>query len=71
MYPLMDHDHAFDEEETLMSQTYEGKTLFEAAKIAQDKINLPIKNILEMQKPQYLMETEWEQVRNRVNTLIK
>ena len=71
MYPLMDHDHAFDEEETLMSQSYEGRTLFEAAKIAQDKINLPIENILEMQKPQYLMETEWEQVRNRVNTLIK
>lgn len=71
MYPLMDHDHAFDEEETLLSQTCEGKTLLEAAKIAQDKINLPIKKLLDIRKPQYLTDTEWEQVRQRVNTLIK
>ncbi len=46
MYPLMDHDHSFDEEETLMSQTNEGKTLLEAARIAQAQLNLHVKDIL-------------------------
>ena len=66
MYPLMDHDHSFDEEETLMSQTNEGKTLLEAARIAQAQLNLPVKDILEIPKPEYLMDNEWEQVRKRV-----
>lgn len=69
MYPLMDHDHSFDEEETLMSQTYEGKTLLEAARIAQAQLNLPVKDILEIPKPEYLMDNEWEQVRKRVMML--
>lgn len=69
MYPLMDHDHSFDEEETLMSQTYEGKTLLEASRIAQAQLNLPVKDILEIPKPEYLMDNEWEQVRKRVMML--
>ena len=69
MYPLMDHDHSFDEEETLMSQTNEGKTLLEAARIAQAQLNLPVKDILEIPKPEYLMDNEWEQVRKRVMML--
>ena len=69
MYPLMDHDHSFDEEETLMSQTNEGKTLLEAARIAQAQLNLPVKDILEISKPEYLMDNEWEQVRKRVMML--
>lgn len=69
MYPLMDHDHSFDEEETLMSQTYEGKTLLEAARIAQAQLNLPVKDILEIPKPEYLMDNEWKQVRKRVMML--
>lgn len=69
MYPLMDDDHSFDEEETLMSQTNEGKTLLEAARIAQAQLNLPVKDILEIPKPEYLMDNEWEQVRKRVMML--
>lgn len=69
MYPLMDHDHSFDEEETLMSQTYEGKTLLEAARIAQTQLNLPVKDILEIPKPEYLMDDEWKQVKERVMML--
>nr|WP_294688495.1 hypothetical protein [uncultured Anaerostipes sp.] len=69
MYPLMDHDHSFDEEETLMSQTNEGKTLLEAARIAQAQLNLPVKDILEIPKPEYLMDNEWEQVTKRVMML--
>lgn len=71
MYPLMDHDHAFDEEEMLLSQTWEGKTLFEAAYGAQKKLKLSIDKLLQIQKPQYLTIMEWEQVRKRVKNLIK
>ena len=70
MYPLMDHDHAFDEE-MLLSQTWEGKTLFEAAYEAQKKLKLSIDKLLQIQKPQYLTIMEWEQVRKRVKNLIK
>lgn len=71
MYPLMDHDHAFDEEEILLSQTWEGRTLFEAAYEAQKKLKLSIDKLLQIQKPQYLTTTEWEQVRKRIKKLIK
>lgn len=67
----MDHDHAFDEEEMLLSQTWEGKTLFEAAYEAQKKLKLSIDKLLQIQKPQYLTIIEWEQVRKRVKKLIK
>lgn len=52
-----------------MSQTNEGKTLLEAARIAQAQLNLPVKDILEIPKPEYLMDNEWEQVRKRVMML--
>lgn len=71
MYPLMDHDHAFDEEKVILSQTWEGKTLFEAAKIAQERRNLPIQKLLEIEKPQYLTDQEWERVKERVIALLK
>ena len=67
----MDHDHAFDEEEMLLSQTWEGKTLLEAAYGAQKKLKLSIDKLLQIQKPQYLTMIEWEQVRKRVKKLIK
>ena len=71
MYPLMDHDHAFDEEKEILSQTWEGKTLKEAAKLSQEKLNLPVQKLLEIEKPKYLKEDEWEQVKIRVKSLIK
>lgn len=71
MYPLMDHDHAFDEEKEILSQTWEGKTLKEAARLSQEKLNLPVQKLLEIEKPKYLKEDEWEQVKIRVKSLIK
>lgn len=71
MYPLMDHDHAFDEEKSVLSQTWEGKTLLEAAKIALERQNLPVQKLLEIEKPQYLTYNEWGQVKERVKTLLK
>lgn len=71
MYPLMDHDHAFDEEKEILSQTWEGKTLEEAAKLAQEKLNLPVQKLLEIDQPKYLKDHEWEDVKERVKVLIK
>lgn len=71
MYPLMDHDHAFDEEKEILSQTWEGKTLEEAAKLVQEKLNLPVQKLLEIDQPKYLKDHEWEDVKERVKVLIK
>ena len=71
LYPLMDHDHAFDEEDEILSQTWEGKTLFEAAKCSQEKLKLPIEKLLDIKKPQYLKDQEWEKVKERAKALIK
>lgn len=70
MHPLMDHDHAFDENEILMPQTWEGKTLLEAAVCAQKILSLPLIQIFQMEQPEYLKDQEWHAVKERVQTLL-
>lgn len=66
LYPLMDHDHAFSEEETILSQTSEEKeTLKEAAYDAIYHIKLNVDPVLQMEKPEDLEEPQWQSVRKR------
>lgn len=71
LYPLMDHDHAFDENENLMSQTWEGKTLLEAAACAQAVLKLQLKSVFKMERPECLSDREWKAVKTRVQTLLE
>lgn len=70
MYPLMDHDHAFDENDNLMSQTWEGKTVFEAAVCAQKILELPVERLFQMERPEYLNDIEWKAVGKRAERLL-
>lgn len=70
LYPLLDHDHAFSKEEDIIAQTTEKDTsLLYAAIEAQLHVNIEIQNVLNMEKPDFLEDDEWNQVQNNVRTL--
>ena len=70
LYPLMDHDHAFSNEQDIPSQTSEGKeTLREAALKAREQVDLHLHPLLHAKKPGELSEEQWNGVLWRAKDL--
>lgn len=70
LYPLMDHDHAFSDEEDIPSQTSEeDETLRQAAYKAIGHVKLDFDKIMEMERPEDLEEKQWETVLKRCRKL--
>lgn len=70
LYPLMDHDHAFSEDNNIPSQTSErDETLQEAAMEAARHVALDYENVLEMDRPEDINESIWEAVLGRCGEL--
>lgn len=70
LYPLMDHDHAFSEDEDIPSQTSEkDKTLQQAAYEAINHAEVSFDNVLGMKKPEDLGDTQWKAVLRRCREL--
>lgn len=70
LYPLMDHDHAFSEDNNIPSQTSErDETLQEAAMEAAKHVALDYENVLEMDRPEDINESIWEAVLGRCGEL--
>ena len=70
--PLFDHDHAFAEYDSVMSQTTEEDfSLYEAAIEAQREVQLDLRKVLEMKRPELLTERQWERVIDRVKRILK
>lgn len=71
LYPLMDHDHAFDNSTNIFTQTMDDDILMEdAALIAQQYLNIPLETLLSSKKPEEITDMEWKAVVNRVSDLI-
>lgn len=73
LYPLMDHDHAFSEEEDIPSQTSELQETLETAALKAMKagdwgIDLPA--VLRMERPEELSGAQWEGVQERSRRLL-
>jgi len=70
LYPLMDHDHAFSEDEDIPSQTSEqDETLQQAAYKAMNHAEVSFNNVLTMKKPEDLGDTQWKAVLGRCREL--
>ena len=70
LYPLMDHDHAFSEDEDIPSQTSEqDETLQQAAYKAMNHAEVSFDNVLAMKKPEDLGDTQWKAVLGRCREL--
>ena len=70
LYPLMDHDHAFSEDEDIPSQTSEqDETLQQAAYKAMNHAEVSFDNVLAMKKPEDLGDTQWKAVLGRCSEL--
>lgn len=70
LYPLMDHDHAFSEDGDIPSQTSEfDETLLQAAMEALDHVEVDLRNVIKMEKPDELEDRQWEMVLRRISTL--
>ena len=70
LYPLMDHDHAFSEDEDIPSQTSEqDETLQQAAYKAMNHAQVSFDNVLAMKKPEDLGDTQWKAVLGRCREL--
>ena len=70
LYPLMDHDHAFSEDEDILSQTSEqDETLQQAAYKAMNHAEVSFNNVLTMKKPEDLGDTQWKAVLGRCREL--
>ena len=70
--PLMDHDHAFSEDEDIPSQTSEqDETLQQAAYKAMNhaEVEVSFDNVLAMKKPEDLGDTQWKAVLGRCREL--
>lgn len=66
LYPLMDHDHAFSEDENILSQTSEvDETLLEAAREAVKHVGADFDKVLIMDQPKELDASAWEGVLRR------
>lgn len=70
--PLFDHDHAFVDDQNVMSQTTEEPDLlYEAAAEAQKELSLDLSALDNMEKPKLLSEKQWNDVLKRKNKLEK
>lgn len=70
LYPLMDHDHAFSEDEDIPSQTSEqDEILQQAAYKAMNHAEVSFDNVLAMKKPEDLGDTQWKAVLGRCREL--
>ena len=64
--PLFDHDHAFSNYESVMSQTTEyDMTLKEAAVRAQKELGMNLDKLDDMEQPQFLSAVQWDAVLDR------
>lgn len=70
LYPLMDHDHAFSNDENIPSQTSEhDETLQEAAMKAVAYVDVDYDKVLEMQWPEEVDEQSWSKVLERCSEI--
>lgn len=70
LYPLMDHDHAFSNEENIPSQTSEANcTLYEAAVHALNYTSVELDPVFSINKPHQLLDDEWNGVLHRCQKL--
>ena len=70
LYPLMDHDHAFSEDEGIPSQSSEqDETLQQAAYEAINHAEVSFDNVLGMEKPEDLDDAQWNAVLQRCGEL--
>lgn len=70
LYPLMDHDHAFSDEEAIPSQTSEqDETLQQAANKAIGHVKMDFDKVMEMERPKDLGEEQWKAVLKRCREL--
>lgn len=68
--PLFDHDHTFGTYQNILSQTTEEPlSLYDAAVIAQDKLQLDFSAVKKMKKPKLLSENQWMDVLERIDRL--
>ena len=70
--PLMDHDHAFSEDEDIPSQTSEqDETLQQAAYKAMNhaEVEVSFDNVLAMKQPEDVGDTQWMAVLGRCREL--
>ncbi len=68
--PLFDHDHAFAEYDSISSQTTEDDmTLYEAAKVAQEELQLDLQVLWEMDCPKCLEQKQWKKVLERAEKI--
>lgn len=66
LYPLMDHDHAFSDDENIPSQTSESdETLYQAAIQAMAHVDLDLDQVLLMDKPEEIEDKAWSGVLSR------
>lgn len=74
LYPLMDHDQGFSDEEDILSQTSEKKeTLKEAAlnAVRLSDWGIDYEAVLRMEQPEELSREQWEGVKERTRCLIQ
>lgn len=70
LYPLMDHDRSFSEEDALPSQTSpEEETLEAAAVRAAGLWEIDYEAVLRMEKPEELSQAQWKGVLERIRRL--
>lgn len=68
--PLFDHDHAFADNQEVMSQTTEEYiSLYQAATEAQKELRLDLSGLDRMKRPGLLSEKQWEEVLERKERL--
>lgn len=71
LYPLMDHDHAFSNDENIPSQTSEhDETLREAAVKAAGYAGIDYDKVLEMERPEEVDEQSWSNVLARCSEMM-
>lgn len=72
LHPLMDHDHAFSEDENIPSQTSEyDETLKQAAFRARSHVSLDFNGVFQMEKPEELEDSDWDRLRGRCMDLVR
>ena len=72
LYPLMDHDHSFSEEDALPSQTSPEEETLEAAAVraaGAGPWEIDYEAVLRMEKPEELSQAQWERVLERIRRL--
>ena len=72
LHPLMDHDHAFSLDPTLLCQPFDSEiTLHDAAMEAIMKVSVNLDAVLCMRKPECISDLQWNGVIERVTELKK